>query len=298
MVDGELTESQKTELEAHLAVCGDCARLYDAFAFISSAIGEGLADPPESLRAGVMDGIRAQGARHPAVKKRPRVWARMAALAACLAVVVFAAVKSGAFFPSAASSSAVSGDTLEYAADAAPTAVSAGVSQTDSTASSETDGSGSGVLGVTADATAEPFAKNESRITAVPEETLGGETAMQAAGSGAAENEKTVSLMSISSVAVFSGDSEEPNPEPITTVTDEKSIVAVMDLLAFSEAGTEIEVSGAPVFIFRVTVEDGSDYDLSVWIVDGRLCCVSDTDGILYIAAGDAGDLFALIAAA
>ncbi len=99
-------------------------------------------------------------------------------------------------------------------------------------------------------------------------------------------------------ISVYNGESDKPNPDPIMTVTDETSIALIMELLEFSKAGDEIDVSGTPIFIFEVERDDGSTYSLSVWIVEGRLCCVSDTDGILYVAAGDAGDLFAFIAAA
>ncbi len=106
------------------------------------------------------------------------------------------------------------------------------------------------------------------------------------------------SLMGISAISVFEGDFETPDPEPIMTFTDEESLSIIMDMLEFSEAGDEITVSGAPLFLIEITRDDGTIYNLSVWIADGRLCCVSDADGILYVAAGDAGDLFAFIAAA
>lgn len=300
MLDGELAEPQKTELEAHLAVCGECARLYAAFAFISSSIDEGLSDPPESLRADVMNRIRAQGARQPAAIRRPRVWGRLAALAACLAVVIFAAAKSGVFFSAGTSSSAADEQTVEYATAAAPASAYGGAAENAGVSAEEPPQDTLGASEATpgTDATATPFATGENRAIIAQEDSRDGEALMQTAGDANLATEKSVSLMEVSSISVFSGDSEVPDPEPITTVTDEKSIVAVMDLLAFSEAGEEVQVSGAPVFIFKVIKEDGSSYNLSVWIVDGRICCVSDVDGVLYIAAGDAGDLFAFIAAA
>lgn len=305
MLDGELPESQKTELEAHIAVCGECARIYDAFAFISSSIEDGLSDPPESLRDGVMKGVRAQRGHTPAEKKLSRVWVRLAALAACLALVVFAAAKSGDFFQGAASSSQADGQTLECAAAPASAGTSNVTDEVAGTADNGTalqgaaeDSDSTLRYAAYADATASPFEDGENEIIVASEDGENGESLRQAASDEKAADNAAVSLMGISSIAVFSGDAAEPDPEPITTVTDEQTITAIMDLLAFSEAGEDIQVSGAPIFIFKVVADDDSSYNLSVWIVDGRLCCVSDADGVLYVAAGDAGDVFDFIAAA
>jgi hypothetical protein len=108
----------------------------------------------------------------------------------------------------------------------------------------------------------------------------------------------SASLLGVSKVLVFSNETDNPNPDPIITVTDEQPLLSIMELLGFSEAGDGLEVSGAPVFIIEVTKDDGTGYNVSVWIVDGRLYCVSDADGVPYVAAGDASDLFAFIAAA
>lgn len=299
LLDGELTEPQKTELEAHMAACRECARLYDAFAFISFSIDEGLAEPPESLRTGVMNDVRDRSERLTSAKKRSRVWGRLAALAACLAVAIFAASRSGDIFPQRTSSSEPEVNQILDAA-AAPALASGDVQGKLPESGGKTQDNGTDSIWSTeedASITAAPFADGEG-ICAITSGDQEEEGAPQDAPEYAADVEKDARLMGISSVSVFSGDSSEPDPEPITTVTDEDAIVAIMDMLEFSEAGDDISVTGAPIFIFDVERKDGSSYSLSVWIVDGRICCVSDIDGVLYIAAGDAGDFFDFIAGA
>ncbi|NCB51763.1 MAG: hypothetical protein EOM54_07785 [Clostridia bacterium] len=312
MLDGELTEPQKTELIAHIADCRECARLYNAFASISLAIEDGLTDPPESLLTNIMDEIHAQRCGSPASRKPARRFGRLLALAACLAVVIFAAEKSDFF----------SGGTSETLAATRAESVSTDASDgTYVTNTATYDGAGAQNYGTDdgsdedALITATPFADEECEQVASSgghdEETaadnstdrsdasVSSESEAPAVGAEKGEiaiNEASVSLMGISAISVYDGQSEEPEPEPIITVTDEMSIVLIMDLLEFSEAGDEIDVSGAPVFIFEVIRGDETSYSLSVWIVEGRLCCVSDADGVLYVAAGDAGDLFAFIA--
>lgn len=312
MLDGELTEPQKTELIAHIAVCRECERLYNAFASISLAIEEGLADPPESLSAGIMDEIRARESSPAASKKPPRKWGRLFALAACLAVVIFAANKSGLFSGAASEPlSAPLSDPVAMDAAAETREAEFGAAEVTETQASGTDD------GADEDAliTVSPFGdeksgeltttggQDEENATAPsteqPADSAPPKYEIACEGSSSVDmaiTESSVSLMEISAISVYEGDSAEPDPEPIMTITDEQSILLIMDLLEFSEAGDEIDVSGAPIFIFEVERDDGSTYSLSVWIVEGRLCCVSDTDGVLYVAAGDAGDLFAFIA--
>jgi hypothetical protein len=102
-LDGELTESERRELETHLRDCPACRALSDTYLEISSALAED-AVVPEGFAQGVM-------ARLPAAKRaRGRSMARIFSAAACFAVVLLAA---GALYLSGGNKSAemsVAGD--------------------------------------------------------------------------------------------------------------------------------------------------------------------------------------------
>ena len=83
-LDGELSEQQRAELEAHIASCGDCAAVFAAFSSISGEL-RGLEPVPEGFAASVMASIPARRAR--------RSWRRYLAAAACLVLICAAAVR-------------------------------------------------------------------------------------------------------------------------------------------------------------------------------------------------------------
>ncbi len=85
-LDGELTPSERAALDAHLAVCPQCARLYERLSRQSAALRELDCTPPEDLTQRVLDHLPAQDA--PAPKGKRVHWQRWASLAACLALVV------------------------------------------------------------------------------------------------------------------------------------------------------------------------------------------------------------------
>ena len=84
----------------------------------------------------------------------------------------------------------------------------------------------------------------------------------------------------------------------IMTATSEEALAAFLDLFAFSADTDSTLLTGDPVFVVRVTPVENDEYTISVWITDGKLYCVDDRDGMAYVAAGDASDLFAMIAEA
>lgn len=302
MADGELTEPHKTELARHMASCPDCRRLYDAFAFISSSLAEGMAEPPETLRTGISGELRARKAQKAAARRRRRRTAAFTALAACAALVVVVAARVG--LPNMASSgAAVRSDT--QAAETAEGTPADG-SQTDTVRTEDADvlpETGSSALtGCVQQPEEAPVPSPDQNILT----TGGGESTY----SGTVGQENLVSLPSgqtsgtaadadkVSMIRLFAGAvTPTEGTAPELTVTDETSIAFLMEQLACSEASEEDAVSGDPAFTLAVTAEDG-DYVLSVWITDGRLYCRSDRDSVLYVAAGDAGDLMDFIAEA
>lgn len=85
-LDGELSDGQQKELNAHLEVCPDCRAMAEAFQNLSALISEGQEEPPEELKRRVMDNIRSPGTRFP--KKYRRILFSAAATAACVALVI------------------------------------------------------------------------------------------------------------------------------------------------------------------------------------------------------------------
>lgn len=91
LLDGELSESEETEVRKHIAVCDECKSVYDAFAALSGSVSQ-LEEPPEGLHEDIMAAVSRE------CRKKPRViWLRTLSAAACLALVIFAGVRFGLF---------------------------------------------------------------------------------------------------------------------------------------------------------------------------------------------------------
>lgn len=293
MLDGELSEPEKTELMSHIAVCPECARIYNAFVLVSSSLDPD-AEPPETLCTDVMNAVRARSAKVvpiAAARKRRAVWVRLGALAACLAVVAFAAVKSGVFARGQSASLMVrSADVSAQTESAAAGTADAADPQADATAYLAENSVASPAPGTAADGSDAGSGGAQAPLAqAAPAPDLYG-------ADNSAEGQATA--LGVSKMELFSGDVSQPDREPIATVTDEASLRTLMDLLEFSADADGITCSGDAVFLITVTPTEGDAYTVSVWIVDGKLCCLSSRDDTLYVAAGDAGDLFSFIAAA
>ena len=84
MLDSELDEAQRSELEEHIAGCAECAAVYKAFAAVSETLDENMQEPPEDLLDNVMQSI----GEKPARKKSP--WLKLLPVAACAAIIIIA----------------------------------------------------------------------------------------------------------------------------------------------------------------------------------------------------------------
>ena len=91
LADGELTPEETAQVEAHIAVCPVCRRLYGAFTELSAALSEDIAEPPHSIRANVMAEIHTEN------RRKHSGWLRIVPAAACLAVVILAGARAGVF---------------------------------------------------------------------------------------------------------------------------------------------------------------------------------------------------------
>lgn len=85
LVDGEISESEKAEIEAHIEVCGECRAVFEAFTAVSEALCQ-QEEIPEGLHEKIMGGIKAEE------KKKKAPWKKIIPLAACLVLVIFGAV--------------------------------------------------------------------------------------------------------------------------------------------------------------------------------------------------------------
>lgn len=90
LIDGEITETEKLELEEHLEECTSCRELYNTY---SALFGRAdLAEPPKELLPNVMAAVRDLPAgRKSGGGKKTYIYIRyIAAAAACLALAIFA----------------------------------------------------------------------------------------------------------------------------------------------------------------------------------------------------------------
>lgn len=93
LLDGELSQAEQSLVREHIAYCPECRSVYDAFSAVSEQMHE--EEPlPDGLHEKIMSGIKAKPK-----KKTGIVWIKYLSVAACLALVIFAGVKSGMLSP-------------------------------------------------------------------------------------------------------------------------------------------------------------------------------------------------------
>lgn len=93
LLDGELSQAEQSFVREHIAACPECRSVYDAFSVVSAQLHE--EEPlPDGLHEKIMSGIKARPK-----KKTGIVWIKYLSAAACLALVIFAGIKSGMLSP-------------------------------------------------------------------------------------------------------------------------------------------------------------------------------------------------------
>ena len=105
LTDGDLDPEEEALLRAHMAGCEDCRKVYEAFTGISDAISDDIVTPPDSLSRGIMYKIDLQKQEQSRGRLRRFGWGKYTAIAAALAVVIFAASRTGLFSGSGRTSS-------------------------------------------------------------------------------------------------------------------------------------------------------------------------------------------------
>lgn len=173
-LDGELTEAERARLTAHLAQCPACRRYRQALASVSGALEDSLEPPPATLARSVMARVRtlpvpgsapepeaAPAAREGRNRRLARGPVRLAALAAALALVVWAGYKA---LPRAGSAR-----TMESSAEEpetpmeAPAAYMSAAEGEDSAAAADQE---AGVAGASAEAAASEETAGEAQSPA------------------------------------------------------------------------------------------------------------------------------------
>lgn len=86
-LDGALSPAERRALDAHLAQCPCCAALFEEMAGHSRALRDLTCEFPDDLHARILSNLPEQSA--PKRKKRTP-WMRVGALAACMALVIWA----------------------------------------------------------------------------------------------------------------------------------------------------------------------------------------------------------------
>lgn len=84
LIDGKVSEKEKTEIYAHVEKCPECKAMLEAFTAVSESLGE-LEDVPAGLHENIMRRVKSEGIK----KKSP--WKKIIPLAACFALVIFGA---------------------------------------------------------------------------------------------------------------------------------------------------------------------------------------------------------------
>ena len=93
LLDVELSQAEQSFVREHIAACPECRSVYDAFSAVSAQLHE--EEPlPDGLHEKIMSGIKARPK-----KKTGIVWIKYLSAAACLALVIFAGIKSGMLSP-------------------------------------------------------------------------------------------------------------------------------------------------------------------------------------------------------
>ena len=90
MLDGQLNDDERATVEEHIALCSECAAMYEDFSALSISLKEEFSAVPATLHDNIMGGVKAK-------RKKSRIIPLRAYLsaAACLVVVVGAVLAVG-----------------------------------------------------------------------------------------------------------------------------------------------------------------------------------------------------------
>jgi len=86
LLDEDLSDKEKIELEEHMENCEECKAMYGAFSAVSLSLSEDLEEVPENLKDNIMNAVRKESVQNN--KANRKVWKSWLAAAACLALII------------------------------------------------------------------------------------------------------------------------------------------------------------------------------------------------------------------
>ena len=273
LMDGELSESERKALEAHMSGCSDCRSLYTAFLAVSEAVSGEVPPAPAGLHEKIMTGVK-QGVKKPKrslmVRLRP-----YAAAAACLVVIVAGVLvlrQSGArMSKSADSSSAESASTTSTEAKSAVSGSAIPETAADSSVAVEYTVAGD---------TEEPAEKAENEqaqpdfgVNAVEAEAGGAE---EEYGNAATESPEPIVLDAVSCVLTTTVDGETVTET--LNATDTRVWLSTL-ILSGDKYADQVDPSVIS-YTMDITRESGEVYTLYLYYGEGeQLLCTRNEDG-------------------
>lgn len=256
MLDEELPDKDRASVMDHIASCPDCRKVYDAFSVLSDSLKD-LADVPVCFTESVMQKLP--------VRKRNsgrRRWlSGMAAMAACLALILFAG--RSLILPAA------KGDNSN---DAAPM-------MADTNSSNTRNGTNNSETYLMSFDNATIYQNNLSSPEAV--------------GFGAVE-EYTDGAMSEAQEALdpdLPSATYKSTQSAVSNTLSPTSLDTILTVSAPADYGSHEDIADYTV----VFSNDENTYILNIWVEGDRLYCQDDVTSNAYYAAGNYAQLLALI---
>lgn len=248
MTDNELNDEDRALLMEHLAACPECMKVYEAFSSVSEMLAD-LEEVPEGFADSVMQKVHAQS-RKP--KQRFSVL-RIAGLAACLALILFAGRNIGALRLGALSDDAISKE---------------------SSAPPENGETAEG-RNFESDMAEQVTAKlmDYGYVTLTDDSSLSDPPIPSPAGYFNTENDENKDA------------AQEENQLASSSVTDLTRTTDIQTLLQISSPAEYGLFAGEPDYTATFFSEDGSSESLSIWIDGDTLYCADDTSRSAYYAA-------------
>ena len=106
----------------------------------------------------------------------------------------------------------------------------------------------------------------------------------------------SASLMNITEATIYTGSPDNfSNVSPSLTATSSQAIIALTELLSFSELTDGAEPEDDPLFTILAQNRDGEEFDITVWLSGGRLIIKLGNTDTLYVASGSLAELRAFI---
>ncbi len=259
MLDNELNAEDSAKVTDHLAGCPECMRVFEAFNAVSLSLDQ-LEDVPAGFTADVMDKVHHTAQRKAKQNPKPTHlrFVRMAALAACVALVLLAGSQiltaplyTGGGSPDVANFIRTAQDG-QFTPTPAPTP-------------------------------AQQLADMESGPA-----TMSLEDETPANTNAVSVTETATPVTTPTPVPVIT-----PTPLPAVTPTPVPSPMLTMetDLLVVTEPAQSGKFPAPPAMELAVTAKDGTTNELSLWSDGDRLYCENRTAGTAYYTIGTPDEL-------